>query len=186
MRAIFFIAILFSVIISALSQEAVIILHPSVGDTIDKIEKTTYYLFPDVNDSIYQSGVIYTAEDSFILHFNTLSGLMTLVLDSTEILKAKNNIEKIIQYQATMAKRDTISHSCDVRLLKGDSCIRQFNMNFMPPDKMKRMAKEARRYQHLNNRANDMGLWGKEKDDFIKQSNHIELYSTKKKKKKNK
>jgi hypothetical protein len=53
----------------------IITLHPSVGKSIDVKEKKEFYLFPDYNDSIFESAEILKYNDStYTIRFKTTTG----------------------------------------------------------------------------------------------------------------
>lgn len=71
--------ILFILPLFSLAQTAerikVITLHPSVGKSIDVNEKREFYLFPDYNDSIFESAEILKYNDSiYFIRFKTTNG----------------------------------------------------------------------------------------------------------------
>lgn len=85
-------------------------LHPSVGDTIEKVEKLDYSLFPQDQNDGFQMATIQFKGENFHLVIQTLdqeTGLeieTTRVISQEEIIEAQKNIEKINAFYRLMAE----------------------------------------------------------------------------------
>ena len=85
---------LFSLKLNA--QEGVYILHPSVGDTIDRVEKLDYSIFPKTKNPNFKVAYITMKNDSFILNAVYFENYkIERFLPTEEIIEAQKGIEKI-------------------------------------------------------------------------------------------
>lgn len=58
---------LFLMSFSCFSQSNIFVLHSVIGDTINKQEKKDYFLFPELNDSIFNYGQIHYKNGKYYL-----------------------------------------------------------------------------------------------------------------------
>lgn len=58
----------FLLTIKGFTQNSVFVLNPLVGDTIHQKDKVEYYLFPEINDSIYRYGYIKQNGDIYTIY----------------------------------------------------------------------------------------------------------------------
>ena len=77
-----------------ISQDSLFILHPILGEVIDKNEKKDYLLFPEIADSIFNYGYIQHAGNKYCLNSYLLSdSLLSRIIDTAEIQQYKINVE---------------------------------------------------------------------------------------------
>lgn len=68
------------------SQNSIFRLHAAVGDTIDKKEKTDFDLFPELKNSDYKFGIIYSCGETKKLYVDTQTdSVIVQQLDSSII-----------------------------------------------------------------------------------------------------
>ncbi len=79
-------------------------LHPSVGDTLDLLEKLDYSLFPFAENTDFNYGVIRFQEDHFELHSSYVGGDSIFSLSQEQLVEAQQNIEKINAYYRLKAE----------------------------------------------------------------------------------
>ena len=166
--------ILFLLIYSNLlfAQKNIIALNAIIGDTIDKNEKEIFYLFPEIEDSSYVYGQIF--KDSNQLWSLSILESDTVVseIDSLKIESYRNNINKLIAYHIYLSKKD--SAFADINnLLYSDSIGRKANSITYTPTMRKKLRKDAQRYTYLKGKAEEIGLWGVDKDNYIQTSSFI-------------
>lgn len=81
-------------------------LHPSVGDTIEVIEKLDYSLFPFVANPNFKYGVISFEDEKFYLNAVYNDTTSKHLLSKEAIIEAQKNIEKINAYYRLKAEND--------------------------------------------------------------------------------
>ncbi len=156
------------------SQKKTIGLHPVVGKTIDKAEKERYYLFDNIDNSIFVSATIYEENDSlWLLSVNKSDTLITKV-DSQYISENQQRIVKILDYYDYLQKKDSL------KLQNPTALNNNSDLFSITDEQMEQIAKDARRYQSLKQDADKNGLWGVDKDNYIKTAGYWEIYHSKK------
>lgn len=169
MRYIFCITILISSL-SISAQKNIIGLHPIVGDTIDQNEKDLYFLFDNIDDSTFIEAYIYQDNESLWLATKQRSGKIIYEIDSQYITDNYNRIIKINEYYDYLSHKDSIE-------INDSPDITEETVSFSISDqKMQQIKKNARRYQHLKAEAERKGLWGDDKENYIKSAGYWELY----------
>lgn len=83
-------------------------LHPSVGDTLEQIEKLDYSLFPFIDNEPFDYGVIGFEGESFVLKIHTESANWKQKLSQEQIIEAQQNIEKINAYYRLKAEKEAL------------------------------------------------------------------------------
>ncbi len=141
-------------------------LHPVIGDTISQNEKILFLLFPDIPDSSFQYATLQHKTDSiFILDEYVSNQHNKKELCFNELNYYKENIDKLLTYYASL---NNASHPNE-----------QINSNTplhyktpiyisLTSDQLEKMTKEAKRYNALKLEAEEKGLWGTERDNYIK------------------
>jgi hypothetical protein len=168
-----FILLLFSSYLS-FSQDKIFVLHPFVGDTIDNYEKNKFLLFPEINDSCFHFGLIHlTSERKYLLYSYADAKSIPKIaeIDSSKIKEYAGNIQKFIDYYTTLLKNADFS-------LQRKSPKTQKNLPInlnLSPEFYKKLGNDLDRYQFLNFNADIKGLWGKEKEDYIKTQGFITI-----------
>lgn len=76
-----------------ISQDSIYILHPVIGEIIDRNEKTDYELFPEISNTRFEYSYIKKADGNFWLKSHVFSdSLVIRQLDTTEIHQLERNI----------------------------------------------------------------------------------------------
>ncbi len=103
---------LFLPLLNSFTQDTLLILHPVVGDTIDKNDKIDFSLFPEIDNSTFAYCFIKYSEKKFYLNSYTLAGPVSArPIDTTEIRQYMNNINILVDYYANEIKRDSIKNN---------------------------------------------------------------------------
>jgi hypothetical protein len=98
--------------ISCISQDSIFILHPAVGEIIDKNEKKQFYLFPEINDSNFKFCYIKTLKEGYLLYCVFISdSVITNLIDTIKIQEYNTNINKLVEFYAYEAKKDSLNNS---------------------------------------------------------------------------
>jgi len=160
--------------ISAFAQEQLIVLHPAVGDTIDRNERNDFLLFPEITNPDFKSATIHLKADEFYLHVLSKSGFDIINIDSIAIKQSREHVEKLLKYFAYLCKKEN-SLIDEGRLVENQL---KFGREILTPEQRKTIAIEARKYFDLNQDAESMGLWGVEKENYIKVNSHSCLVET--------
>ncbi len=149
------------------SQDRIFVLHPFIGDTIDNNEKNKFLLFPEINDSYFRFGLIHLISNKkYLLYsysdYNSIPKITEI--DSLTIKEYARNIQKFIDYYTSLLKNPDL-------IQPPSSQKKQKNLNVnlnISPEFYKKLASEVDRYQSLKSAAELKGLWGKDKENYIK------------------
>ena len=91
------------------AQDNLFVLHPLVGDTIDKAEKINYFLFPSIKNDDFKYCYIIRSNDQFFLNSYTLSDSVSIrQIDTTEIKQYIVNLDKFLAFYLNRAKKDSL------------------------------------------------------------------------------
>jgi len=122
------------------------VLHPSVGDTIERLEKLDYSLFPFLENDDSEMAVIgFENQSYFILaQYNKVDTLKRMSLEQKEIVNAQKNIEKINAFYKRQAKKQT-EETPQISLIE-QSPNRKATLNAPMSDQMR---KDVRMFQRL-------------------------------------
>ncbi len=153
-------------------------LHPVVGDTISYSEKVAFYLFPEINDSSFIEGIVFFQDSAFKVKITEkYKDSYILSLDSTLLKKYNNNIEKLIHYYSTLEVADSVEQK---QLLLSNTSTIQLSPEFiLNEEERKQLVKESRRYLRKKDKAEDLGLWGVDKDNYIKGASNSNIFKAK-------
>lgn len=156
------------------SQEKIFVLHPFVGDTIDNYEKNKFLLFPEINDSYFRFGQIHLISDKkYLLYsysdYNSIPKISEI--DSLTIKEYAGSIQKYIDYYTGLLKTPDLIHTPSSAKNQKDLKV---NLN-ISPEFYKKLASEIERVQHLKWDAEQKGLWGKDKENYIKTGGYITI-----------
>jgi hypothetical protein len=92
------------------AQEKTVILHQSVGETIDKIEMNKYELFADYrNPDIEYFILITNNETNNLIGMKGQKIILIKEIDKSYILIQRENIEKLNNYYTSLSKTDSTS-----------------------------------------------------------------------------
>jgi hypothetical protein len=114
-----FIIFLYGLIFSTncLAQDSLFILHPLVGDTIDKTEKLNYLLFPSIKNVDFKYCYIILSNHQFFVNSHTLSDSVNIQpIDSAEIRQYIVNLDKFLAYYSNKAKNDSLKQAGKIDL----------------------------------------------------------------------
>jgi hypothetical protein len=156
------------------SQDKIFVLHPFVGDTIDNYEKDKFLLFPEINDSYFRFGQIHLiADKKYLLYSYSDYGSNPKIseIDSSMIKEYAGNIQKFIDYYTSLLKNPDLIHTPSNAKNQKDLKV---NLN-ISPEFYKKLASEIERVQHLKWNAEQKGLWGKDKENYIKTGGYITI-----------
>lgn len=124
-------------------------LHPSVGDTIELIEKLDYALFPKAKNPDLDYCLIDYHQDvgefKLLIKYQNQSDFRVLPLSKEELIEAQKNIEKINQFYRQQAVSDSIASTENKFPNKpsGKAPV------IMSGPMLERAKKQARMYQRL-------------------------------------
>jgi hypothetical protein len=149
--------------ISATSQDKIVILHSIVGDTITLKEKKDYLLFPDIVDSVFNFGILHLTNNTFQLYVYQSKDPLIVQIDSSEIHQYKLNIEKLSEYYSNVSSDNSIESSESIMLNNNNTKNPTLHQSSINPNTLK----EAKRNQLLNNSADNQGITGKAKENYI-------------------
>lgn len=147
------ISIFFAIQIQLKAQEKIVVLHPLIGEIIDKIEMDKYELFTEYrNDEI----------EYFILNANneiiSLIGMMgQQIIFKTEIGSAyisiqRENIEKLNNYYSSFSKTDSTSLSIKIKDPLNIEPLK-VNQKFVTPEMLKSIKQDLERDRALKQAA---------------------------------
>ena len=105
---VFFIGIVFN--ISCYAQRDIFILHPLVGDTIDKNEKLNYFLFPKTDNADFKFCFITHSNDQFFVNSHYVNDSVSIQpIDTTEIRQYMVNLDKFLAYYLNKERNDSLN-----------------------------------------------------------------------------
>lgn len=104
------------------SQDNLFVLHPIIGEIIDRNEKIDYLLFPEINDSIFSYCQIKQVEDKFFVNSYLSSDSIIIVqLNVSEINQYQKNIDKLYDYYSSQPEADSLNDLKVLILKEGNS-----------------------------------------------------------------
>lgn len=166
------------------SQQSVFKLHEFIGDTIDLNEKKDFDLFPELKNSDFKFGIVYSYGDTKKLNVYTQNDSMIVSsLDSVLIAKYQSNIEILLDYYLTQNSNDTVN-DLNKKIYLHDLKSNNINVNnSIDVDKaeLEKSAYEGRRKLFLRTRALERGLTGKSVIDAQDYGGYGEINFKKKK-----
>lgn len=162
---------------SANSQKLVQ-LHPLIGDTISYTEKVAFYLFPEISDSCYVQGVICYQDSALKVNIiEKYKGAYDLSIDSTILNQYKQNIEKLILYYSNLNVSDTLNQN---QILLSTTTANQKAPEYrMTEEERKQLVKESKRYLRKEDKAEDLGIHGVDRELYIQQASHSNIFKAK-------
>jgi hypothetical protein len=159
--------------VNANAQQKVI-LHEVVGDTIDLIEKIDYLLFAEVEDSLFDYGVVFKEDELYVLEVMHTSGITTRELSSEAFQSYVGNVEKLsAYYQQKKEEGKVLSENSP--LISKDSIPLGLDIEWMSRKQKDKMTKESRRYNSLKLDADEIGLMGFERKKYIETGGRMEF-----------
>ncbi len=173
MRAIL-ILVFITICLSVFSQDKLIVLHPVVGDTIDKQEQQNFVLFSDIVNQDFISATIHCENLKYVMRINSILGLVIVNIKKEDIDENSQHVDKLVRYFKTL---DEKKDSLNINLRTAESWPK-FQSEFLNEAQKKKIAKEARMYFSLNQTAEQRGLLGVEKDNYVKENSKSWLAET--------
>ena len=146
-----------------LAQQKIISLHPLIGDTITYEEAYDFYLLHENDIKSFDYAIIIQEHQDYTVYFYGDSARQASI-DSLQIAQYHQNIEKLWQY--TLQSRAEQNKSLD----KDTSVIQSVDLNLMTLEQKKKMIKDARLYNHKKLNADEWGLMGNEREDYMNYS----------------
>lgn len=165
--------VLFLAAVNANAQQKVV-LHEVVGDTIDLVEKIDYLLFTEVEDSLFDYGVVFEEDELYVLEVTHNSGVSFRELSPEAFQAYVGNVEKLsAYYQQKQEKGNVLSERSP--LISKDSIPLGLDIEWMSKKQKDKMTKESRRYNSLKLDADEMGLMGFERKKYIETGGAMEF-----------
>ncbi len=158
------------------SQAQIVQLHASLGDTISSEEAYMYYLFQEDGIRAFEYALVYRTNEQYTVQFYGDSRT-AIAIDSSTVAAYGKNIDKINQFLAA-EKQDA-----GVVVIADSLMFKSVDLQLMTGDQKKKMIKDARRYNWKKVNADEKGLMGNERDDYINTSGGAIWGSSTKKKK---
>ena len=104
------------------SQDSLFVLHPIIGEIIDRNEKIDYLLFPEIKDSIFNYCSIKHEGDKYFVNSHLVSDSINIIqLNISEINQYQKNIDKLYDYYSSQPEEDSISNLKILILKEGNS-----------------------------------------------------------------
>jgi hypothetical protein len=157
-------------------QKVLYILHPVVGDTIDKTEKKKYYLFEEIKDPSFLYCTIHKDNKKYFLEVDySDDSVSTWEISEESLKKYHDNIDKLIEYYYIQSKKD-LSHE---RVYHPTVDSISLNKNYVAPNLTELQMNEIERDQRLKSDAERMNLY---KQGLETSPGYIQIYKSKSKK----
>ncbi|MDE5420867.1 hypothetical protein L3073_01455 [Ancylomarina sp. DW003] len=150
--------------LAAFSQDKLVVLHHIVGDTIDIQEQRDFILFSDILDQEFNSATIHFHNSKYLMHVNSDSGLKTVELTEKDIEENREHVDKLVKYFKSLVERND---SLWIEERTSETWPK-YQAKILTDDQRRTIAKDAIKYFDLNQDAEDLGLWGLEKENYIK------------------
>jgi len=150
--------------LSVFAQGKLIVLHQVIGDTIDKQEQQEFLLFSDILDKNFTSATIHFEDAKYVMHINSASGLKIVGVKEEDVIENSKHVDKLARYFKSLVE---MKDSLDIDL-KTSSSWPKFQSELLNDAQKKKIAKEARMYFNLNQDADELGLSGLDKENYIK------------------
>ncbi|MGZ2370083.1 hypothetical protein ACXR6G_09885 [Ancylomarina sp. YFZ004] len=150
--------------LSVIAQDKLIVLHEIVGDTIDKHEQRTFVLFSDILDQDFTSATIHCGNEKYVMHINSVSGLKLVEIKEDDIVENSKHVDKLASYfKSLVVKKDSLDLD-----LKTASSWPKFQSELLNVTQKRKIATEAREFFMVNQTAEELGLLGIDKENYIK------------------
>ena len=177
---------LFGLIFSAncSAQDTLFVLHPLVGDTIDKTEKMNYFLFPSIKNEDFKYCYIFQSNNRLFVNSHTLSDSISIQqIDTAEIRQYIVILDKLLAFNLNRAKNDSLQKNKKLDLNFKDPIPNYCNGQLVSEQSRERIMKEVNRDNRMKSdveRANHT----KQGLDLFGGGAHFQTYRTGHKKKK--
>ncbi len=147
---------------TAFSQDTVYVLHPIIGELIDKQERKDYLLFTEFNDSsFYYCFVKYGNGKFYVTARFQKDSVEVEEVDLATLKQYHQNIEKLNQYYILKAKRNSSDRADNTRSYNDSKQVssEELRKRIITPGTMNQINKEVIRDQRLKDDAERMNLW---------------------------
>lgn len=161
------------------AQSKIVILHPILGDTIDLLEKQTYLLFPEVEDSNFEYGQVVMKGNGFFFRSYSGGALQKIDLKPSALKQYHINIEKLIAYQDFLENQKVLSGKPLVVVNNKDTCALEMDIEYLSPKMRKRLKVNTKRYLSKKTMAEEMEHWVRDKSTYVYSVGQIEVIQTK-------
>ncbi len=149
---------------SSFSQDKLIVLHSVIGDTIDQQEQSDFILFSDILDHSFVSATIHCENAKYVMHIHSVSGLKLVNIKEEDVLENSKHVDKLVQYFKFLTKK---KDSLNINLRTADNWPK-FQSELLDVAQKKKIAQEAREFFMVNQDAEECGLIGIDKENYIK------------------
>jgi hypothetical protein len=106
-----------------MAQEKIISIHPEIGDTISLKEKKDFFLFPHIQDDFFSYALVRQLNNSFFIHYYTDSVSSIEEIDSTDLSRYFEDIEKQIKSSGKTGKLNLRQLETNNKNPEGDRLI---------------------------------------------------------------
>ena len=133
--------------LAAAAQEQIYVLHPVLGDTIDRNEVEKYYLFKDYTLDSVDYFILYKNKEFFtLIGMSDNATVVNRKLSNEEVLLKKEQVEKLNNYYISELKKDSskLDFNKDQQLNSNSSKV-DINLNIKTPEFQKSVKKDIRR-----------------------------------------
>lgn len=141
------------------SQDSIYILHPAIGEIIDRNEKIGFNLFPEIATSKFEYGCIQQTGGTFRLYSHLYpDSLIVQQLDTAEIHQLARDIEKMAAANPNLIKTNTVKgeyRSVVVKPAEAD----QSNHKILYPETIESISSETISNERLKDDAENQKLW---------------------------
>lgn len=156
------------------SQDSLVVLDSSIGDTIYQSEKMDYLLFPEVADTAYTFGQVFYKNASYYLHTHHNGKVVVSKIGSSAIQESRMNIRILNAYKKKQK-------GSDVMQVQEKDNKKAPNTDYMTPEMKQKLISDTKRHINLRNEADYNMLRGQDKENFINNGGHFEIPLKKKK-----
>lgn len=156
--------LLITKVLPVFAQGELIVLHQVIGDTIDKHEQQEFLLFSDILDENFTSATIHFEDSKYTLCIKSDSGLKIAAIKKEDIVENSEHVDKLTRYFKSLVE---MKDSLDIDL-KAPANWPNFHSEVLNDAQRRKIAIEARTYFQLNQDAEELGLLGIDKENYIK------------------
>ena len=163
MRRLIILLVLLIISVELSAQDSIVVLHPVIGELIDKEEKVNYLLFPEIEKNTFNYGSVIYLDTNYYFMFNHHDDSISLMrLDSAEIIIYRNNINKLFQYYSNESKDSLEDNNIKSKVLRPEKNtnaeVKSINMDYYRDDILKEIRiNERLRYDAEQRRRIDEG-----------------------------
>ena len=98
--------------INCYAQRDHFILHPLLGDTIDKSEKLNYFLFPKIENEEFKFCFITHSDNQFFVNTHYINDSVSIQpVDTIELRQYIVHLDKFLAYNMNKEKKDSLNNA---------------------------------------------------------------------------